>query len=415
MAKTKPFDISKRAVWEAYQRVRKNQGAPGVDGVTIKDFEDNLKDNLYKIWNRMSSGSYIPKAVLIVGIPKKNGRTRKLGIPTVEDRVAQMVVKMCLEERIEPVFHKWSYGYRKNKSAHDALEKARKNCWKYGWVIDLDIKEFFDSIDHELMMKAVRKHVTEKWMLLYIERWLKAPAREKGKERRRSKGTPQGGVISPLLANLFLHYALDKWMERKYPDIVFERYADDIIIHCNGKATAGALREEIKERLKECKLEMNSAKTKIVYCKDSGRHGNHENEAFSFLGYTFRPRLAKSKAGKIFVSFSPAISSEAVKSIRAEIRIWKLGRATNKTLEEIAEFINPKVRGWINYYSKYYKSELYPILKQIDLQIAKWSMRKYKRLRGSWFRSRKWLRTIAKREPNLLVIWQPGVMPAAGW
>lgn len=415
MTEAKPFEISKEIVWEAYQRVKKNDGASGVDGQEIKDFEERLKDNLYKIWNRMSSGSYMPEAVRVVGIPKENGKTRELGIPTVADRIAQMIVKIYLEGRLEEVFHKSSYGYRAGKSAHEAIGEARKNCWKYDWLIDLDIKGFFDNIDHELMMKAVQKHVKEKWILLYIERWLKAPAEKEGKRTPREKGTPQGGVISPLLANLFLHYAFDKWIEKKYPETPFERYADDIVVHCKSEPEAEEIKAAIKERLEECKLEINEEKTKIVYCKDSNRKGGGKHIKFDFLGHTFKPRMAKSREGKIFVSFTPAVSDKAQKTMRQETRNWKLSRRTNKTLEEIAEEINPKIRGWINYYGKFHKSAMYPIYRQIDQSLIKWAKRKFKNLRNSWQKARKWLKEIAKREANMLAIWKPGIMPEAGW
>jgi RNA-directed DNA polymerase len=229
ITKTKPFCISKQVVWEAYRRVKANQGAAGVDGQSIKDFEVHLKDNQYKIWNRMSSGSYFPPPVRTVDIPKSDGRSRRLGIPSVSDRVAQMVVKMYLEPKVEPIFHPDSYGYISGKSALDAVSVTRKRCWWYDWVIDLDVQGFFDNIDHALMMHAVKKHISSKWMLLYIERWLKAPAQlEDGSLIGRNKGTPQGGVISPLLANIFLHHVFDEWMRVSYPKLLFSRYADEL-------------------------------------------------------------------------------------------------------------------------------------------------------------------------------------------
>ena len=228
MSKTKSFCISKSTVWEAYKRVRANKGAAGCDKQSLKEFEIGLGNNLYKIWNRMSSGSYMPQPVLRVEIPKGDGDFRLLGIPTVSDRIAQMTVKICLEPELERVFHEDSYGYRPEKAALQAVELARKRCWRYDWVVDLDIKGFFDSLDHELMMRAVQKHTSQKWVLLYIERWLKAPVQfQDGSIVERTQGAPQGGVISPLLANLFLHYAFDMWLQRNYPKNPFERYADD--------------------------------------------------------------------------------------------------------------------------------------------------------------------------------------------
>ena len=276
---SKPFCISKHVVLEAWRRVKANQGAAGVDKESISDVESNLKDNLYRLWNRMSSGSYLPPPVRTVSIPKAGGGERKLGIPTVMDRVAQMVVKMQLEPDLEPLFHEDSFGYRPFRSAHDALGKARKRCWDNDWVIDLDIKGFFYNIPHDLLLKAVRKHARERWVVLYIERWLKAPAQdEEGHQSERSKGTPQGGVISPLLANLFLHYGFDHWMAKHHPQTPFERYADDAIIHCRTRAQAEQLLEALRERLAVCGLELNLKKTRIVYCKDANRPRNHEHE-----------------------------------------------------------------------------------------------------------------------------------------
>ena len=312
MDTAKSYCISKKIVWEAYERVKANKGAAGVDEESIEEFEKNLKDNLYKLWNRMSSGSYFPPPVRIVEIPKGDGKMRKLGIPTVSDRIAQMVVKLYLEPGIDPHFHPDSYGYRPGKSAIAAVGVARERCWRQDYVIDLDIKGFFDNLDHELVMKAVRKHTDSKWMLLYIERWLKAPAQDgEGKLIHRTTGTPQGGVISPLLANLFLHYAFDEWMKRNYPQNPFERYADDAVVHCKTEAEANELRKVIEERLANCKLELHPEKTKIVYCKDDDRRKRYPNEKFDFLGYTFRARRSKNRRGKHFINFTPAVSNKA--------------------------------------------------------------------------------------------------------
>jgi len=310
MAEAKPYTISKQVVWEAYQKVKANQGAAGVDGQSIEAFETDLKNNLYKIWNRMSSGSYFPPPVRLVEIPKASGGLRPLGIPTVADRVAQMVVKMHLEPLVEPCFHDDSYGYRPGRSALDAVATARQRCWRSDWVIDLDIKGFFDNLDHDLVMKAVRHHDKTPWVLLYIERWLKAPVqRQDGSQQERTKGSPQGAVVSPLLANLFLHHAFDDWMRRNHPSIQFERYADDVIVHAKSKAQAEQLLEAIRARLAECGLELHPEKTKFVYCQDSDRKGQHEHIKFDFLGYTFRPRRAKNYRGKPFVSFLPGVSN----------------------------------------------------------------------------------------------------------
>lgn len=406
----KPFFISKQVVLEAWERVKANRGAAGIDEESIKDFEGNLKDNLYRIWNRMSSGSYLPPPVRTVAIPKNGGGERKLGIPTVSDRVAQMVVKRCLEPKLEPLFHADSYGYRPFKSAHDAVGQARKRCWRFDWVLDLDIKGFFDNISHELMMRAVRKHAREKWVVLYIERWLKAPAQEEhGRLTPRDKGTPQGGVISPLLANLFLHYAFDQWMARQHPDLPFERYADDAIVHCRTREEAERLREEITRRLAECELELNAQKTKIVYCKDEDRRGNHEHEKFTFLGYEFRPRRARNYRGKHFISFLPAVSDKAARKIREEVRGWKLHLRSDKTLSDLARMFNPVIRGWVQYYGKYYRSMLYPVFRPLDRTLVRWACRKYKKLQGHQRRAAQWLQRITRRDPQLWAHWELGV------
>ncbi len=403
----KPYCISRREVLEAYEKVKSNKGAAGVDEQTIEDFEKDLKNNLYRVWNRMSSGSYFPPPVRTVKIPKANGGERPLGIPTVADRVAQMVVKNRLEPKVDPLFLSDSYGYRRGKSALDAVGRARQMCWAYDWVCDLDIKGFFDNLDHDLMMRAVRKHAKDRWVVLYIERWLKAPALdEQGNLLKRERGTPQGGVISPLLANLFLHYAFDLWMRRQWRHLPFERYADDIIVHCRAKWEAQLVREGVTARLKECGLELHPDKTKLVYCKDANRQETHPNEQFDFLGYTFRPRAAVNRKGKLFCSFSPAISKKAVQKICDEIRRWKLHRCTAQTLEDLARMINPKLRGWFNYYGRFNASALRPIERHVSQSLVRWACRKYKKLRGYRVRAWEWLVRVIAREPNLLALWE---------
>ena len=415
MNTVKSYCISKKVVWEAYERVKANKGAAGVDEESIEEFGKNLKDNLYKIWNHMSSGCYFPPPVRTVEIPKSDGKMRKLGIPTVSDRIAQMVVKLYLEPMIEPYFHPDSYGYRPGKSAIAAVGTARQRCWRYNYVVDLDIKGFFDNLDHELMIKALRRHTDSKWILLYIERWLKAPAQNAdGTLTHRTKGTPQGGVISPLIANLLLHYAFDEWMRRKYPQNPFERYADDGVVHCKTEAEANELRKVISERLAQCKLELHPEKTKIVYCKDDDRKKNHSNEKFDFLGYTFRARRSKNRMGKFFINFTPAVSDKAKKKITSTMRSWKMHLRSDKTLEDLSRMFNPIIRGWINYYGKYYKSELYPIFQVANRTLSRWAERKYKKLRRHKRRATHWLGKIAKREPGLFAHWQLGVLPAAG-
>ena len=406
MEEGKPFGIPKRYVWEAYKRVKANQGASGVDQMSIQKLEEHLEDNLYKLWNRMSSGSYLPPPVRLVEIPKKDGGKRALGIPTVLDRIAQTVVKGILEEKLERLFHPDSFGYRPKKSGLEAVGKARSRCWQYAWVVDLDIRGFFDNLDHDLLMKAVRCHFDSKWILLYIERWLKAPLQtEDGSQRDRGKGTPQGGVVSPVLANLFLHYAFDRWMSRNHPECPFERYADDIVVHCAGKEEAQRIKGEVEARLRECRLELHPAKTKIIYCRDSNRKERHPNQSFDFQGYTFQPRVARSHNGKCFMSFSPSVSREAAKKIRRTIRSWGLQRKTEKSLQELAEAVNPILRGWINYYGHYRRSSLYPVFRALDIRIVRWAMDKYKRLRRNRQKAWRWMNTVKRYNPTVFAHW----------
>jgi len=406
METTKSFYIPKQIVMEAFRKVKENKGAAGVDAVSLKDFEVNLKDNLYKIWNRMSSGCYFPPPVKAVEIPKTGGGMRTLGVPTVSDRIAQMVVKMVLEPTIEPCFHKDSYGYRPGKSALDAVKIARQRCWGRDWVIDLDIKGFFDNLNHDLVMKAVKKHTTCKWVILYIRRWLKAPMQQTdGTLKKRNLGSIQGGVISPLLANLFLHYAFDEWMKRNFQSVSFERYADDIVVHCVSYEETVHMLERIKLRLKECYLEVHPGKTKIVYCKDDRREDEFEYIAFDFLGYTFRPRKVVAK-GKTFTGFNPAVSKKAKKKMHETIRKWRIHLAVNKTLEDIAESINPVVRGWMNYYGKFYPSILGIVLCHLNDAITRWVKKKYKRMRRHHRKAKFWLGKIANKEPGLFCHWK---------
>jgi len=412
----KPFEISKRAVWDAYERVKANQGAAGVDGESIEEFEQGLKGNLYKLWNRMSSGSYFPPAVRAVEIPKTGGKgVRILGVPTVADRIAQTVVRSYLEPDVEPVFHPDSYGYRPRRSALDAVGTCRKRCWRYDWVIDLDIRAFFDTIDHDLLLRAVSTHTELRWVPLYVERWLKVPLqRADGTQVQRDRGTPQGSAISPLLANLFLHYAFDLWMSREYPGVPFERYADDAVVHCVSEAQARKVLDAIARRMVEVGLELNSDKTHIVYCKDSDRRGSSEHESFDFLGYTFRPRRSKSRRGHYFVNFSPAVSDAAKKAIGREIHSWRINCRSDKTLTDLARMFNPIVQGWINYYGRFYKSMLFRVLRRLNEYLVRWAMRKYKRLYGHHTRAIEWLAEVAKRDPRLFAHWRAGVRPD-GW
>ncbi|MFH9355358.1 group II intron reverse transcriptase/maturase [Kitasatospora sp. NPDC017646] len=380
----KSFDISKWEVLEAYREVRRNQGAPGVDGQSIDDFEKDLKGNLYKIRNRMSSGTYFPPPVRAVEIPKQHGGgTRMLGIPTVADRVAQTVVARHLMRRVDPAFHPDSYGYRPNRSALDAVEACRQRCWKKDWVIDLDIQKFFDTVRWDLVVKAVEAHTDAVWVKLYVERWLRAPLQlPDGTLRKRDRGTPQGSAVSPVLANLFMHYAFDLWLARTYPGVQFERYADDAVVHCVSERQAREVLAALADRLEEVGLRLHPDKTRIVYCKDGYRRGSYEQTSFTFLGFTFRARGARSRKGKNFTAFLRAISEDALKKISTEIRSWRLHQQINLTFFDLARRINPIVRGWMQYYGEFYRSALHPLLHRINAYLMRWIRTKYKRLRA---------------------------------
>jgi RNA-directed DNA polymerase len=355
----------------------------------------------------------------MVEIPKKDGGVRSLGIPTVSDRVAQTVVKLYLEPVVEPDFHPDSYGYRPKKSALDAVGVARQRCWQYDWVLDLDIRGFFDNLDHALVMRAVEKYTQCRWILLYIKRWLEMPMmQEDGALVPRTKGTPQGGVISvisPLLANIFLHLAFDDWMRKTHPDVPFERYADDVVAHCKSEKQAKQILDSIRKRLKRCHLELHPEKTKVVYCKDEKRKGRYHHEKFDFLGYTFRPRRSRNRWGKFFTNFSPAVSNEAAKRMRQEMRRGRIHMWSDVALDDVARIWNPILRGWIQYYGHFRKSALYPVLRHFNRCLVRWAMRKYKRFRGHQRRAEHWLGGIARREPWMFVHWQVGGgRPAAG-
>jgi RNA-directed DNA polymerase len=415
-SQVKSFEISKQMVWEAYQRVKANKGAAGVDGVTVEQYEQDLKNNLFKLWNRMSSGSYFPPPVKAVEIPKAGGRgVRILGVPTVDDRIAQTVAAMQLESAVEPIFHPDSYGYRPGRSALDAVGRCRERCWKNDWAVDLDIRAFFDSVDHSLMLKAVERQTDQKWVLLYVRRWLTAPLRQQnGTLTARDRGTPQGSSISPVLANLYLHYALDMWLVREFPTVTFERYCDDAVIHCASEEQARQVRARLTQRLATVGLELHPDKTRIVYCQDADRRDDHEVTSFTFLGYTFRPRLAKNRWGKHFVNFLPAVSKDAIKAMGREIRSWHLARRSDKSLNDLALMFNSIVQGWINYYGRFYKSMLYPLLRRINDHLMRWACRKYKRLRRREARARQFLAGVARRHPGLFAHWRFGLKPA-GW
>lgn len=368
LSKTKPFTIDKQLVKRAYDLVEKNAGSAGVDKQSLAEFRENLEDNLYKIWNRMSSGCYMPPAVKAVPIPKKNGGERILGVPTVGDRVAQTVVKLLLEPILEPIFHEDSYGYRPKRSALDAVGVVRERCWKYDWLLEFDIKGAFDNLDHELQMKAVKHHTDNSMILLYVERWLKAPLqRVSGEIIERTKGVPQGSVIGPLLMNLFMHYAFDTWMDRNKPNNPFARYADDGVVHCRNREEAEQLKAALLVRFKECELELHPEKTRIIYCKTGGQKVKDKEISFDFLGYTFRPRGAKNtKRNSIFVSFLPGVSKSAIKAMCKKTRESGLRNRTELSLTQIAKEYNPILAGWLNYYGVYYKSGMYPVLRHFN-------------------------------------------------
>ena len=411
-SQVKPFDIPKPMVWEAYRRVAANKGAPGVDDQTLGEFEADLKNNCYKIWNRMSSGSYFPPPVKAVEIPKPHGGgTRVLGVPTVADRVAQTVVAMYLEPEVERRFHPDSYGYRPGRKAHDALEACRQRCWKYDWVIDLDVQKFFDTVPWDLIVKAVETVTDTPWVLLYVKRWLAAPLQlSDGTLKERDKGTPQGSAVSPTLANLFMHYAFDTWLTRNYPGCPFERYADDAVVHCKTKRQAQEVLAAIAKRMEEVGLRLHPDKTRIVYCKDEKRRGDHEHTSFTFLGYTFRARKAKGARGEYFISFLPAMSSEALKAKGVRLRELRIHRRTDLTLLDLARWLNPIVGGWMNFYGRFYHSAMEPLLLRVNAYLRRWAGKKYRKLRThKAFRA--WWDGVTQRLPRLFVHWQW----AQGW
>jgi len=412
---TKPYKISQHLVLESYRAVKANRGGAGVDQESIEAFEKNLKGNLYKLWNRLSSGSYFPAPVKGVAIPKKPQGKRMLGIPTVADRVAQMVGKKTLEPLLEPIFHRDSYGYRPGRSALDAVGVVRERCWKYNWVVEFDISKFFDTMNHELMMRAVRKHCPTDWVLLYIERWLKAPmVNPEGELVERTTGTPQGGVISPLLANLFLHYAFDRWVSDNLPGVPFCRYADDGVLHCKSEAQAKLVVNKIRERFEACGLELHPEKTKIVYCADSNRKGIYQVRQFTFLVYTFRQRKTVNKHGQLFMNFVPAVSRDALRHMRQTIRRWKLQFRCNQDLSQIARQINPVLRGWLNYYGKFHRSAMDVVWRHMNLHLVRWMMRKYKTLQKHKTKAGRMLWLRARENPEMLVHWKVGCFPMAG-
>jgi group II intron reverse transcriptase/maturase len=404
----KPFDIPKRLVWKAWKQVKANKGAAGVDGQSIADFEADLGNNLYRIWNRMSSGTYFPPPVRAVEIPKAGGGSRILGVPAVADRVGQTVAALVLEPRMESIFHEDSYGYRPGRGALDALAKCRERCWKKAWVIDLDVQKFFDSVPWDLVIKAVEANTTheQRWIVLYVKRWLAAPIlTTSGTLAERDRGTPQGSAISPALANLFMHYAFDSWLEQQFPTVEFERFADDAVVHCVTERQARQVLAALETRMEQVGLRLHPTKTKIVYCKDRNRRLDHEETSFTFLGYTFRARKAPTVDGtSMFSAFLPAVSKDARKKMGEAIRSWRIHLRTTTDLAELAKWINPVVRGWMNYYGKFYRTELHALLRRINTYLVRWARRKFKRLR-SFKKAKRWWTGLLERQPALFAHW----------
>ena len=410
MSSAKPFVISKDRVAKAFELVKANAGSAGVDEQSLEEFGENLKANLYKIWNRMSSGSYFPPPVKAVEIPKRSGGTRILGVPTVADRVAQMVVKLEFEPLVEPIFLPDSFGYRPGKSALDAIGVTRRRCWEFDWILEFDIRGLFDNIRHDLLSKAMHHHTDCRWVLLYIERWLVAPIQmPDGTQEPREKGIPQGGVVSPVLSNLFLHYTFDAWITREFPEVRWCRYADDGVVHCRTKQEAQVILAALEKRFTECGLELHPEKTKIAYCKDDRRTGDHQYTSFDFLGYTFRPRSVKNqKQGSLFVGFTPAVSNSALKAMRSEIRWFR--RRSDFSLSEIARLLNPKLRGWMAYYGRYYPSAMYVVWRHFNTTLVAWAMQKFKSLRRRKTQAGRFMERIAERDPSLFYHWSIGMV-----
>lgn len=404
MGQVKPYDIPKHLVWQSYKSVRENGGTAGYDHQTISEFDRDRDRNLYRIWNRLSSGSYFPPPVLKQEIPKADGRVRTLGIPTVADRIAQGAVKIYLENVLEPKFHPDSYGYRPGQSALDALEVTRKRVWLYDWVVEIDIKAFFDNVDHALILKALAYHQVPKWVILYARRWLEAEMVDReGNRMERKKGTPQGGVISPLLANLFLHHGMDAWLQRQYPHVPFARYADDGVLHCNTQRQAEEIIRALSARMEEIGLSLHPDKTKIVYV---GRADEMKSVAreFTFLGYDFKRRVLRRKDGQLFYRVYPGASKKAMKAITKTIRSWRIHRSSGTTAERLAKSYNSALRGWINYYGRYwYRHFGYRLWSCFQSRLIRWAKCRFK---ISQREAEQKLALYRKQNPNLFAHWQ---------
>lgn len=398
---TKSQPITKVMVWQAYKEVKSNAGSGGIDKMGWEHLQKNAGAELYLLWNRLSSGSYFPKAVKQVAIPKKGGGERLLGIPTILDRIAQQVVRKHLERILEPKFHPSSFGYRPNRGCHQAVEQANANSYNHDFAIDLDIKGFFDNIDHGLLMKAIRHYCSDKWVLLYVERWLKAGIVQKdGIFEPSLFGTPQGGVISPLLANLFLHVVFDKWMDTYHPEKPFERYADDIVVHCKTESQAKFMLRQIKERMESCRLQLHADKSKIVNLR--GYSQAKYPKGFDFLGFTIRPRAYKTKGtGKVKSIPCICVSQKSRTRIMQKIKGLNLHKR-RKSLEEIAKEINPVIRGIINYYHRFWKDDMRIVWNQLNARLlkwVKWEKDLYK------LASVRYLKTKYREKPDLFAHW----------
>jgi len=408
--RTGTVPITKEMVKAAYRKVKSNHGAAGVDKENLEMFEADLLNNLYVLWNRLSSGSYFPQPLRSVSIPKYDGKQRTLGIPTVSDRIAQQVIKSYVEPRLEAQFDKNSYGYRPLKSAHQAVEAVQENVRHYAWVLDMDIRSFFDEVDHELLLKALDRHVPEKWVKLYIRRWLETPIMQSDGRliQKQGKGTPQGGVISPLLANLFLHYVLDKWISKHYPGVAFVRYADDVIVHCRTEEKAKELLTAIRLRLAECKLSLNEEKTKMVYCQDYRRVKKKSfGKKFDFLGFTFKPYpvVSKRAGNSMFLGYGCAISQSAQTRIVQGWAKQNWHRRSTLTIQEIAAQVNPQMTGIIRYYGRFGMGALQRLMRHFEFRLVNWVLNKYRKFRNSQSKAYQWIKELKRNYPTMFYHW----------
>jgi group II intron reverse transcriptase/maturase len=397
---TKSQPISRKMVWQAYAEVKANKGSAGIDDMDWTYLEQHRSAELYKLWNRLTSGSYYPQAVKRVAIPKKGGGQRHLGVPTILDRIAQEVVRTYLERKVEPVFHHSSYGYRPGRNCHQAVEQACSNSMNHDFAIDLDIKGFFDNIDHELLLKAVKHYCPDKWVLMYVERWLKAGIfQQDGTITPTMQGTPQGGVISPLLANIFLHVVFDGWMAKYHPEKPFERYADDIVVHCKTEKQALFMLRQIKSRITYCKLELHPEKTRIINMR--GIAQKRYPKGFDFLGFTIKPSSFKTK--EELIAFPGIfVSRKSKTAILQKIRAMNIHK-WRTTLESIARRINPVICGITTYFHKFRRNELREVWRQLNVRLqkwAKWEMGLGKK-RSLWY-----LKIRYKENPGLFAHWR---------